>query len=84
MATDNNNDGPPPIEPVQKTILKNETPAFVSTAASNVLLFLEKYGWFVLFGIVAAIFIWSKLKPYWRKWKEKRDKRIEEENIGKA
>jgi hypothetical protein len=36
MATDNNNDGPPPIEPVQKkTILKNETPAFVSTAASG-------------------------------------------------
>jgi hypothetical protein len=25
------------------------------------------------------------LEPYWRKWKEKRDKRIEEENyIGKT
>ena len=36
MDADNNNGGPPPIEPVQKkTILKNETPEFVSTAASN-------------------------------------------------
>ena len=46
------------------------------------LLFLEKYGWFVLLGIVVALFIWSKLKPLLRKWKEERDKRIEEENIG--
>ena len=44
------------------------------------LLFLEKYGWFVILGIVVAVFIWSKLEPYLKKWKEKRDKRIEEEN----
>ena len=48
------------------------------------LLFLEKYGWFVILGIVVAVFIWSKLEPYLKKWKEKRDKRIEEENIGKT
>lgn len=48
-----------------------------------VLLFLERNGWFVLFGIIAVIFIWSKLKPHWRKWKEKRDQKMEEERIGK-
>lgn len=45
-------------------------------------MFLEKYGWFVLLGIIFAVFIWSKLEAYWRKWKEKRDRRIEEANIG--
>jgi hypothetical protein len=45
---------------------------------------LEKYGWFVLVGIIAVYFIWSKLEPYWRKWKDKLDKKIEEENTGKA
>lgn len=45
-------------------------------------MFLEKYGWFLLLGIIFAVFIWSKLEPYWRKWKEKRDRKIEEANIG--
>jgi hypothetical protein len=49
-----------------------------------VLLFLEKYGWFVLLGIAAAVVIWSKLAPYWRKWKEKHAKKREEKNIGKS
>lgn len=75
---DNNNDGPP-IQPVhQKEVLKNETPTMVSEAASCVLLFLEKYGWFVILGVVLYVLIWSNFEPYWRKWKKKREKQYEE------
>lgn len=68
-----NNNGVPPIEPV----LKNETPAAVSDAVVNVVLFLEKYGWFVILVAIISVLIWSKLEPYWRKWKQKRDKQFE-------
>lgn len=43
---------------------------------------MEKYGWFVILGVVISVLIWSKFEPYWRKWKKKREKQIEE-TIGK-
>ncbi|XP_028400179.1 uncharacterized protein LOC114523452 isoform X1 [Dendronephthya gigantea] len=83
MAEANNNDQHP--EPIhKKATLKNETPEFVSTAINSVLLFLEKYGWFVVFGILAAVFIWSLLEPYWRKWRDEWNKKIEEANLDPA
>lgn len=39
--------------------------------------FLENYGWFIVFGVIILIFLWSKLKPYWRdlqrRWEQQRD-----------
>lgn len=45
-------------------------------------MFLEKYGWFVILGVVLHALIWSNFEPYWRKWKKKREKQYEE-TIGK-
>ena len=45
--------------------------------------FLERYGWFIVFGLVILVFLWSKLKPYWRELRNKWERQREIANFGK-
>jgi len=45
--------------------------------------FLERYGWFIVLGLVILVFLWSKLKPYWRDLQNKWERQREIANFGK-
>ena len=45
--------------------------------------FLERYGWFIVFVLVILVFLWSKLKPYWRELQNKWERQREIANFGK-
>ena len=45
--------------------------------------FLERYGWFIVLGLVILVFLWSKLKPYWREMQNKWERQREIANFGK-
>jgi len=60
--------------------LENQTPDFVVSPILNVLTIVESYGWFILFGIVAIIYAYSRYKPSYDTWSSKqRDLKEQEE-----
>lgn len=68
----NQEDGQAPVPPV------NTNPEFVTQTFSSVIVFLQQYGWFVLFGIVVLLYIKSKLDPHFRKFKRQAEDVIEQ------
>jgi len=44
--------------------LQNETPASMMMIYTNVVQFLQQYGWFLLLGVVLAFFVKQKLQQY--------------------
>lgn len=48
----------------------------------SVIVFLQEYGWFVLFGIVVLLYIKSKLDPHFRKLKRQAEDVIEQKKFG--
>lgn len=69
--------GADPGERPADNIPQNKAPAFIVDVFYVGVGFLENYGWFIVFGVIILIFLWSKLKPYWRdlqrRWEQKRD-----------
>jgi len=45
--------------------------------------FLERYGWFIVLGLAILVFLWTKLKPYWRELQNKWERQREIANFGK-
>ena len=45
--------------------------------------FLERYGWFIVLGLVILVFLWIKLKPYWKELQNKWERQREIANFGK-
>lgn len=45
--------------------------------------FLERYGWFIVLGLVVLVFLWIKLKPYWKELQNKWERQREIANFGK-
>ena len=46
--------------------------------------FLERYGWFIVLGLIILVFLWSKLKPYLRELQDKWERQQEIANFGKC
>lgn len=44
--------------------------------------FLERYGWFIVLGLVVLVFLWIKLKPYWKELQDKWECQREIANFG--
>ena len=44
---------------------------------------MERYGWFIVLGLVILAFLWVKLKPYWRELQRKWERQREIANFGK-
>lgn len=69
--------GADPGERPADNIPQNKAPAFFADVFYVGVGFLENYGWFIVFGVIILIFLWSKLKPYWRdlqrRWEQQRD-----------
>ncbi|XP_065063208.1 selenoprotein S-like [Rhopilema esculentum] len=56
-------------KPAHANNLQNSTPdtlVRMGLLATNI---LEKYGWFIILGIVLLFFVLKKLKPFFQKWK---------------
>ncbi|KAL9965866.1 hypothetical protein ACROYT_G029720 [Oculina patagonica] len=57
--------------------LENAAPAFLVDTLYLGVGFLERYGWFIVLGLVILVFLWIKLKPYWKelqnKWERQRE-----------
>lgn len=72
-------DGPQPGGDIPKSggRLENAAPTFLVDAWYLGVGFLERYGWFIVLGFVILVFLWTKLKPYWRelqnKWERQRE-----------
>ncbi|PFX18734.1 hypothetical protein AWC38_SpisGene16873 [Stylophora pistillata] len=43
--------------------------------------FLERYGWLIVIGLVILVFLWSKLKPYWKELQNKWERQQEIANF---
>ncbi|XP_070548480.1 selenoprotein S-like isoform X2 [Ptychodera flava] len=52
---------------------ENETPEAIKESANFVTIFLAQYGWFIVFGIIALIFLKNKFEPSLQKLKKKRE-----------
>ena len=44
--------------------------------------FVSQYGWFILIGTVLLVYMWYKLQPTFKAWKQKRERREDEQNFG--
>lgn len=61
--------------------LQNSAPTFLVDGWYSGVGFLERYGWFIVFGLVILVFLWSKLKPYWRELQNKWERQQEIANF---
>ncbi|EDO34836.1 predicted protein [Nematostella vectensis] len=60
---------------------QNETPALVGNTLHFAITCLEKYGWFLVLGIVISAVIWSKVRPHWQRMMKKREQEKEIANF---
>lgn len=58
-------------------IPKNKAPTFLVDSWSLGVSFLERYGWFIVLGLIILVFLWQKLRPYWKdlqdRWERQRE-----------
>lgn len=47
-------------------------------------LFIEEYGWFLLFGLIILILLFNWLQPYFAKWLQKREDKAYYSKYGKS
>lgn len=61
--------------------LENSTPTFLVDTFYLGVGFLERYGWLIVIGLVILVFLWSKLKPYWKELQNKWERQQEIANF---
>lgn len=61
--------------------LENSTPTFLVDTFYLGVGLLERYGWLILIGLVILVFLWSKLKPYWKELQNKWERQQEIANF---
>ena len=44
--------------------------------------FLERYGWFIVLGLIILVFLWQKLRPYWKDLQDRWERQREIANFG--
>lgn len=54
-------------------VLQNQNPAFLVSTFMTGKLFIEEYGWFLLFGFIILMLLFNWLQPYFARWLQKRE-----------
>lgn len=70
-----------PEEQANDGIPKSKTPTFLVDSWYLGVAFLERYGWFIVLGIIILVFLWHKLKPYWKELQNKWERQQEIANF---
>lgn len=60
---------------------ENSTPRFLVDTFYLGVGFLERYGWLIVIGLVILVFLWSKLKPFWKELQNKWERQQEIANF---
>ncbi|XP_022801414.1 selenoprotein S-like [Stylophora pistillata] len=72
---------PAPLANPKSRPLENSTPTFLVDTFYLGVGFLERYGWLIVIGLVILVFLWSKLKPYWKELQNKWERQQEIANF---
>lgn len=71
--------GAEPQPPQEAQIPQNETPLILATGFDTIILVIQTYGWFLMMGVFAIMYLYQKYKPSYEKWKQEQENKREDE-----
>ncbi|XP_026276455.1 selenoprotein S [Frankliniella occidentalis] len=60
-------------KPIHPESLEQPTPALISEAILFVQQIYATYGWYILGSVILGLYVWSKVKPHYEKWRKQKE-----------